>query len=35
VISLAQVNWLHDLNQACQQARHENKFILLDFFSPT
>ena len=29
------VNWLTDLEKAKTNALNENKFILLDFFSPT
>lgn len=31
----AQVNWLTDLSQAYEQARQQNRYVLLDFFSPT
>lgn len=32
---MTQVQWLHDLEQALERAKQQNKFVLLDFFSPT
>jgi len=32
---MAQVQWLHDLDEALQRAKRENKLVALDFFSPT
>lgn len=32
---MAQVQWLHDLDQALERAKQQKKFVLLDFFSPT
>ncbi len=29
------VEWETDLGKACERARVEGKFVLLDFFSPT
>jgi hypothetical protein len=29
------VHWLHDLDEAMNRAKEENRFVLLDFFSPT
>jgi hypothetical protein len=33
--AVVEVRWLHDLQRAFEQAERENKFVLLDFFSPT
>jgi hypothetical protein len=32
---MTQIQWLHDLDEAFDRAKQENKFVLLDFFSPT
>ncbi len=32
---MATVHWLHNLDEAMTRAKKENKFVLLDFFSPT
>ncbi len=29
------INWESDIDKACLRARGEDRFILLDFFSPT
>jgi hypothetical protein len=29
------IQWTNDFAMACQQARHDQKLVLLDFFSPT
>jgi len=35
ILTMTTINWLHDLDDACDRARQENTLILLDFFSPT
>lgn len=32
---MAQVQWLHSLEEAMERARQQDKLIALDFFSPT
>jgi len=32
--TMSDINWVHDFDAACRQAREERKHILLDFFSP-
>jgi len=32
---MSHIQWLDDLDEACQRAQRENKLVLLDFFSPT
>ena len=32
---MSTVNWVHDFDAACRQARDEDRLVLLDFFSPT
>jgi hypothetical protein len=32
--TMSSVPWLHDYETALQQARSENKFVLLDIFNP-
>jgi hypothetical protein len=29
-----EINWVLDVDEACQRAEHERKLVLLDFFSP-
>ncbi len=29
------IQWLHNLDEALRRAQSEQKFVLLDFFSPT
>ncbi|MGH2447429.1 MAG: hypothetical protein ACRDFS_02320 [Chloroflexota bacterium] len=29
------INWIHDLDQGLKQAKQTNRYVLLDFFSPT
>jgi hypothetical protein len=30
-----EITWLHDVEEACEQAGRDRKLVLLDFFSPT
>lgn len=32
---MAEVQWMHNLEEGLQGAKQHNKFVLLDFFSPT
>lgn len=32
---MTQIQWQHDLDQALERAKQQNRFVLLDFFSPT
>jgi hypothetical protein len=34
-VSMSEINWLTDFEQAGRRARESNKLVLLDFFSPT
>ena len=34
-IEMATIPWIHDLDAGLQRSAEEDRFVLLDFFSPT